>query len=81
MGKIAYLALISLSILALLTSSCTPGLLEPRARIDDKLAELFKNLPPVEHYADFGIVYLLREKMVEVLEDGRSKESYPSSSG
>lgn len=75
MRKIVYLAFIFLSVISFLTSSCAPGLLEQHARIDDKFAELFKNLPPVEQYADFGIVYLLREKTVEAFEDGTSRET------
>lgn len=76
MKKIARLASICFSTLTLLTLSCTPGLTNQHGRIDDKLSESFKNLPPLEQYADFGIVYLLREKTVEAFHDGRSKETF-----
>ncbi len=75
MRKIPFLKLILPFVFVLLAFSCTIGHLKHGVTIDDEVAQLIRNVPSAESYPDAGIIYILDEDIVEVFEDGRSKET------
>jgi transglutaminase-like putative cysteine protease len=64
-----------LSILLFLSLSCTPGPLKYGEPVEDEVERLIRNAPSAPSYPDAGILNLLDEGIVEVFEDGRSKET------
>jgi len=70
------LKLIILLIFLFLVLSCTFSHLKHEVAIDDEVTQLIRNVPSAESYPDAGIIYILDEGVVEVLEDGRCKETF-----
>lgn len=73
MKKIPFFITTLFSILIFLASSCTFSHLKHGGPLDDELTQLIRNVPPAESYPDAYIISILREKIEEVLEDGRCK--------
>jgi hypothetical protein len=75
MKKMLNSMLISLLISILLLASCTSNHLTHGGPIDDELTQLIRSIPSAESYPDADVIYILREKTEEVLENGRTKET------
>jgi len=76
MKKIAFLRLILPLIFVSFAFSCTLSHLKHEVAIDDEVTRLIRNAPSPESYPDAGIINLLDEDIVEVYQDGRSKETF-----
>src|SRR4030042_102535 len=75
MKKMPFLKLILPLIFVFLAFSCTFNHLKYEVTIDDEVAHLIHNASSAESYPDAGIIYILDEGIVEVYEDGRSKQT------
>jgi len=75
MKKIPFLKLILTLIFVDFALLCTSGHLKHEVKIDDEVAQLIRNVPSAESHPDAGIINILDEGIVEVSEDGRSKQT------
>lgn len=75
MKKAPILLFVVSSIIIILASLCTVSDLSYGEPIDDEVNQLIQNAPPAGMYPDAVVITLLDEDIVEVFEDGGSKET------
>jgi hypothetical protein len=75
MNRVRFSKLTFVSILIFLVCSCTLHHLNHSEPLEDQLSQLIRSVPSAEMYPDASIINILDESVVEVLEDGRNKET------
>jgi transglutaminase-like putative cysteine protease len=75
MSKAIFSRLTFVLILIFLVCSCTLYHLNQTEPIEDEVSQLIRSAPSAEMYPDASIINILDESVVEVLEDGRYKET------